>query len=193
MNLALLPRIFACTIGLMLSCASLAHADPVKWVNEGGEISYTVVHKFHEVKGVSKDVEVMALLDAQGLKVMARAAIKSFNSGNSSRDAHVLEVVDAAHHPTVTVRALAAGFTLPQLGQTIKVTLKGEIELHGVKTNKPIAVEVHGVDASHVTISFTLEDSITEHQVERPSLLFVAVDDRLGIAGRFTMHTVTVP
>jgi hypothetical protein len=173
----------------LLGSASVAWAAPVKWVSDGGEITYTVVHKFHEVHGVNKAPTVTAVVDEQGLKVMARATVKSFDSGNSSRDAHVQEVTDAAKFPVVTVRAVAPGFTLPSAAGVTQLTLKGEVELHGVKTSLPIKIEIKLADPKHLSITFDMVDSLEGHTIERPALLFVKVDDAMRIVGHFNMHT----
>jgi polyisoprenoid-binding protein YceI len=185
-----LPRVVT-ALGLtfaLLGSAPSAWAAPSKWLSDSGEITYTVVHKFHEVHGVSPAATVTAVLDDQGLKVMARATVKSFDSGNSSRDAHVQEVTDAAKFPVVTVRALAPGFTLPSAAGVTKLSVKGEVELHGVKTALPIQIEIKLADPKHLSVTFDMTDSLEGHKIERPALLFVKVDDAMRIVGHFNMH-----
>ena len=179
------------TLGLtfcLLGSAQVCWAASSKWLSDSGEITYTVVHKFHEVHGVSKAATVTAVVDDQGLKVMARATVKSFDSGNSSRDAHVQEVTDAAKFPVVTVRALAPGFALPSAAGVTKLSVKGEVELHGVKTALPIQLEIKLADPKHLSVTFDMTDSLEGHKIERPALLFVKVDDAMRIVGHFNMH-----
>lgn len=170
---------FACVAVLLYAAPALAGA----WTGTAAQAQFTVIHKFHEVTGVSKKVEVAALIDAQGLKIMARAPVQSFDSGNANRDAHVLEVVNAPSFPLVVVRAVAPGFTLPTTPGKIQLRLDGEVELHGVKATCPIDIELTTVDATHVSATFGFVDTLTAHKIERPMLLFVLVDDAFKVSG----------
>jgi hypothetical protein len=89
----------------------------------------------------------------------------------------------------VTVRAVAPGFTLPSAAGVTQLTLKGEVELHGVKTSLPIKIEIKLADPKHLSITFDMVDSLEGHTIERPALLFVKVDDAMRIVGHFNMHT----
>lgn len=170
---------------LVLSC--LLTASPAwagtRWAQQEGDVSYKVVHKFHEVEGVSHALEVTAVLDGDVLKVMARAPVNSFNSGNANRDAHTLEVVEAGKFPMVTVRAMMAKFTLPAPGPAQDFTIPGEVEFHGIKVRVPVTAHIQAVDAQNITVAFEFTDSLDAHHVERPELLFVKVDDAMRVAG----------
>jgi polyisoprenoid-binding protein YceI len=182
------PSKKALAVAAWLISMPTAEAASTRWVGAGGEIEYLLVHKFHQVHGKSKEFTVTALIDAQGLKVMVRAPVKSFDSGNTNRDAHMQEVVDAAHFPYVTVRALAAGFTLPPSAQPVTVQLEGEIELHGVKTHQRIPLTVTLANSKEGRVSFKFEDSLTAHHIERPALFFVPVNDALVLSGDVPMR-----
>src|SRR5689334_1908571 len=92
---------------LMGSAASAAAADaPAQWHSTSGTVQYHLTHRFHEVVGKSDKLEVMSVLDPSGLKIMARAPVQSFDSGNGNRDARMLEVVEASKFPMVIVRGV---------------------------------------------------------------------------------------
>ena len=174
-------RIFL-VVGALLS-ASPAWAA-TQWVQQEAEVVYKVVHPFHTVEGVSKQVDVVALVDGDVLKVMARAPVASFDSGNSNRDAHMQEVVDAPQFPTVTVRLMMSKFTLPAAGAEQAYTIPGEIELHGVKVKASVDAKIKAVNAQSATLTFELTDSLEAHHIERPELLFKKLEDAMRVHGR---------
>jgi hypothetical protein len=149
-----------------------------------GSVEYRLVHKFHTITGVSKAMVVRGSVDGTGLKIMARAPVSTFDSGNGNRDAHMMEAVEGEKYPWVNVRAVEPGFKLPAQKGTVKVTVQASVELHGVAVNHPIEITLESQDGIHYRASFTFSESLTAHKIERPSLLFVPVDDLITIAGK---------
>jgi hypothetical protein len=149
-----------------------------------GTVEYTLIHKFHKMVGVSKAMAVRGSVDATGLKVMARAQVGTFDSDNSNRDSHMMETVEGEKYPWVSVRAALPGFKLPTSPGTSKISVQAAVELHGVPVNHSIDITLETKDATHFHISFEFPESLTAHKIERPSLLFVAVDDLITIAGK---------
>jgi hypothetical protein len=148
-----------------------------------GSVEYRLVHKFHTITGVSKAMVVKGTVDGTGLKLMARAPVSTFDSDNSNRDAHMLEAVEGEKFPWVSVRAVLPGFKLPTSGTT-KITVQASVDLHGVSVNHPIDITLETKAGATIVASFTFSESLTAHKIERPSLLFVAVDDVITIAGK---------
>lgn len=158
-----------------------------QWTAVTSSISYTVVHKFHKVEGVSTQNAIAAKLTDNSLQIMGRAAVDTFLSGNTNRDAHVMEVIEGHQYPFVTVRAVAKEAVAPTPGKDTDFPVDAEIELHGVKTHPKMQAYLHWVDDLHVAATFTIADSIEAHNIERPKLLFVPVDDLLEISGKLVM------
>ena len=144
-------------------------------------IRCTVVHKLHRVAGSSTELEGKAVVKEDGtVLAMVRAPMTSFHSGVSNRDEHMLEAVEAGKHSHVTVKGivrLGPGRELP----ASPPTMEGEVDLHGVK--RPVSVPLaiaHQPDGS-VRAQGRFEVSLEAHGVERPSLLFVKIDDACRI------------
>src|SRR3954454_19095159 len=98
-----------------------------------GTLTYTVVHKLHEVHGTTKQVEGRALAQPDGtVKVQVRAKVATFDSGNSNRDAHMREATHEAEHPYAEVKGTLTGVTLP-LAAPAETTLHAVVELNGKK------------------------------------------------------------
>jgi polyisoprenoid-binding protein YceI len=145
------------------------------------ELRFTIVHKFHKVKGVSKLVQGKARLKPDGgLQVMVRAPIGSFESGDGNRDEHMRETLEEPRFPYVTYKGVAklAGGALPP---TLDLVLDGELEFHGRKHPEKVTVHLDnaGPKGAHAKGHFVV--SLDRYQIERPSLLFIKIDDACPI------------
>jgi hypothetical protein len=147
-----------------------------------GTVEYRLVHKFHKIVGISKAMAVRGTVDASGLKVMARAQVGTFDSDNANRDSHMMETVEGEKYPWVSVRAAVPGFKLPTSG-SVTVNVHASVELHGVSVTHPIDIKLETKDGTHFKASFEFDESLTAHKIERPSLMFVPVDDNIRIVG----------
>jgi hypothetical protein len=144
-------------------------------------VNYTIVHKLHKVKATSKLVQGKAVLKSDGsLQVMLRAPIGSFESGDGNRDEHMRETLEEGKYPFVTYKGVAklAQGTLPA---TLDLVLDGELEFHGRKHGEriPIHLDRGGPTAAHATGHFAV--SLDRYEIERPSLLFIKIDDACAI------------
>jgi polyisoprenoid-binding protein YceI len=145
-------------------------------------VGFHVNHKLHEVEGVSRGAEGKALLDADGqVRAMVRIPLQSFDSADANRDAHMLEVLQAGRFPNVVFKGVGTVTGATPGGAPVPVTLRGELDFHGVKrpVEVPVLVEF-GRDGS-VRVRGKMAVSLEAHQVERPSLLMRKLDDECTI------------
>jgi polyisoprenoid-binding protein YceI len=155
----------------------------------GSTLSYRLVHRFHTVTGVSRAVEARARLQPDGtLQVMVRVPVESFESGNSNRDAHMREAVDAAEHPFVVFRGVAAGALPASVPGDLVVPLRGELSFRGRTLSVAPSVSVSYRTPRHAVVEGSFPVSLEAFGVERPSLLFVKVEDRIDIQVHLTME-----
>jgi polyisoprenoid-binding protein YceI len=104
--------------------------------------------------------------------VSGQVDVTTFDSGNSNRDSHAMEVIDALTYPQVTFSSTS----IEAAGDSLRVS--GTLTFHGV--SKPIVVAAATrweQNRLEVEGAFTL--SLTEFKIERPSLLMIPVDDTL--------------
>jgi polyisoprenoid-binding protein YceI len=157
-------------------------------VQPGSRLSYRLIHKFHEVEGVSKEVEGRVRVGAGGaVQLMVRAKVASFDSGNGNRDAHMQEATEAAKYPLVTLKAVGTATLPASYPATIEVPLDGQLEFHGqvrpVGAKATVTFEAPGRASVKARITISLD----AFGVERPSLLFVKVDDALSVDAALTL------
>ncbi len=165
-----------------LPAGSTLSVDP-----SASTIRFHLVHKLHRVDGQSSQIEGRAVVKEDGtVLAMARVAVATFQSGDANRDAHMLEALEVGQHPFVVFKGRAR---LDAAGRPRgPVTMEGEVELHGVKrtVTVPLTVELRGDGAVQVRGSF--QASLDAHRIERPSLLFVKVDDACRIDVDFLLR-----
>lgn len=153
-------------------------------------VTYEVIHKLHKVRGSSKKIEGKARILADGkAQVMVRVPVDSFDSQNVNRDAHVKEVVEAARYPMVEIKASADGVAPPAtFPSTVEKTFNAEVSFHGVKKQLqlPVKLTFDSADKVHATASLGL--SFDEFKIERPSLMFVKVEDTIKIEADLVLN-----
>lgn len=151
-------------------------------------LTYRLVHRFHAVNGVSRAVEGKARVLVDGtVQVMVRAPLESFRSGNTNRDAHMLEVTGAAREPYVTFKGVGRLEPPGRYPADVRLALRGELTLKSPRAVEVVAtVHFDGPGRARAEASFPV--SLEAHEVERPELLFVKVDDRVVIDARLALE-----
>ncbi len=149
-------------------------------------VTYHIVHKLHHVEGRTSALEGKAVLQSDGkLLAMVRAPVSSFDSGDRNRDTHMQEVMETSRFPFVVVKGLAqldgALLAVAQNPTMTEVKLQAEVELHGVKEPITIPLTVELRPDGTARVKGTFEVSLEKHRIERPSLLFVKIDDACEI------------
>jgi polyisoprenoid-binding protein YceI len=112
------------------------------------------------------------IADKKIRKVTAQVDVTTFDSGNSNRDSHAMEVVDAITYPYVTFTSTS----VTQYGDSLRV--EGKLMFHGV--TKDIAMlGTAGWMQNKLEVNGSFVLSLTAFKIERPSLLLVPVSDDL--------------
>ena len=177
-----MSRLSILALLLLVPAAALAQGAPRTYaVKDGSTLSYTLIHKLHEVKGTAKRVEGKARLLPDGtLQVAVRARVEDFDSGNSNRDAHMKEATEAARFPLIDFKGVSSGVKPPaRLPATVPVTVKGRLTFHGVTRAVEVPLQVTFAKDGQVKADGRFEVSLEAFKVERPSLLMVKVQDAL--------------
>ena len=175
----------------VLACAARAQAQPVDFSVDGAQskAQYHLVHKMHEVVGVSKKLEGKARLADGKAQVMVRIPVQSFDSGNVNRDEHMKETVEAAKYPYVELKALGEGIAPPAaFPATVETKWKAQLSFHGVQQMLELPVTLTWESATRVRAKTKFNISLDGYKVERPSLMFVKVDDALEISAELLLQ-----
>src|SRR5208337_3325092 len=87
----------------LLAPPVLAAADG-QWVLEQCTLTYHVSHPLHQSEGVSHAARGKGVCHAGQCDFLIAVPVKSFDSGDSNRDLHMLQVTRGAEFPMVVVR-----------------------------------------------------------------------------------------
>lgn len=145
---------------------------------EQSSFKYLLSHPLHHVEAVCKEFECSIVQNDATKEIQQAsfaAAVTAFDSGNSNRDSHALEVLDALEYPTVAFVSTSIATVDAHL------TVKGELTFHG--QTHPVTFTAESESSDHVlTVRGAAHVSLTAFGIERPSLLMIPVDDTLQIA-----------
>lgn len=179
-------KIVLVVLPLLLALAlSSAQEKSVTSVKGESTAMYHLSYVLHDIDATSRDIIYTASVDTAGRtikSVSAHVDVMTFDSGNSNRDSHAMEVIDALSYPEATFVSTAVSSSHDTL------TVDGKLTFHGVTRNISSRA-VSEWSASRLAVHATFPISLTDFHIERPSLLFVQVSDTL----RFSLTAVFVP
>jgi polyisoprenoid-binding protein YceI len=145
---------------------------------EDSTLSYSANHSLHDWTGVNKATDCVIVLDESGKtiqKVAVSARVADFDSQNSSRDAHALEVLEAIKFPKVQ-------FVSTQIiDHKDGLTVIGNLNFHGI--SKPVKFEASKkITQNMLVVEGEFPVSMEAFKVERPSFMMIKTDDNLNIS-----------
>jgi len=140
-------------------------------------VKYSMVHKLHSWEGVSKELKVATKWNEQKNEIEQISIVvnvATFNSGLSSRDSHMMEVLDGLTYPRILFSSSSVQYT-PE-----GILVKGKLQFHGVERMIETKVKLEKQNRKLV-FSGSLPVLLEDYKVERPGLLFVKVDNLVKI------------
>jgi hypothetical protein len=163
-------------LSLLLALPIYAAADS-QWVLEQSTLTYHVSHPLHQTDGVSHAARGKGVCHAGQCDFLIAAPVKSFDSGDSNRDLHMLQVTRGAQFPMVSVRT-----RLPETASasaTIRVDL--EIQFAGQTVQyKQVPLQL-ATQGNQIRISGTIPATLSDFKIDPPSLLAVPVKNEIPV------------
>ena len=160
---------------LFITSAIYSNTKKYEAVKNESFITYKLTHPLHEVESTSRSA--ICLIEADpDLKKITQVAVKvgveTFNSGNSNRDSHAMEVIEALKYPDAIFRSTS----ITPKGDSLEV--RGELTFHGITKEIQISI-LPSWSKDKLIVSGSFDISLTAFHVERPSLLLIPVKDTL--------------
>jgi len=155
---------------------ALAQTDR-QWVLEQSTLTYHVSHPLHQTDGVSHAARGKGVCHAGQCDLLIAVPVKSFDSGDSNRDLHMVQVTRGAQFPIVSVRT-----QLPEAASgsaTIHADL--EIQFAGQTARYkqvPFQLVTQG---NQIRISGTIPATLSDFKIDPPSLLAVSVKNEIPV------------
>jgi hypothetical protein len=161
----------------LLSIAQLASAADAQWILQQGTVTYHASHRLHETEGVSHDAHGKGICQAGRCDFTITVPIKSFDSGNSERDSHMMRVTRGDQFPMVTVRT-----HLPE-SATTSATIQADLEIQFAGQTVqykqvPFQLVTQG---KQVRLTGTIPATLADFKIEPPSLLTMKVKNEIPV------------
>jgi hypothetical protein len=166
---------------LLLAPSWLLLADN-QWVLEQSTLTYHVSHPLHQIDGVSHAARGKGLCQAGQCDFLIAVPVKSFDSGDSNRDLHMIQVARGAQFPMVTVRirlALEAA-SLSTILADLDVEFAGQTAHYKQVPLQRVA------QGNQVRITGTIPATLTDFKIEPPSLLAIPTKNEIPIRVEMT-------
>jgi hypothetical protein len=166
---------------LFLALPTLAQTEN-QWVLSQSTLTYHVSHPLHQTEGVSHAARGKGVCHAGQCDFLIAVPVKSFDSGDSNRDLHMLQVTRGGEFPMVIVRTslpedasasatLHADLTVEFAGQTAKYK---QVPFEQVK---------EGIETK---ITGTIPATLSDFKIDPPSLLTVNVKNEIPVRVEMT-------
>jgi hypothetical protein len=155
-----------------------------QWVLQQSTLTYHVSHPLHQSEGVSHAAKGKGVCHAAQCEFLIAVPVKSFDSGDSNRDLHMVQVTRGAQFPLVTVRT-----RLPEsdaAASTVDADL--EIQFAGQTAQYkqvPFKLEKQG---NQIHITGTIPATLTDFKIDPPSLLTMPVKNEIPVRVDLTWH-----
>ena len=107
-------------------------------------------------------------------KVAMLAKVLCFDSQNSNRDSHMLEVTEALKYPNVTFSSTS----ITQNGNQLAV--KGTLNFHEVAREVSFMANVQTVN-HHKIVTGGFTTLLEDYKINQPSLMLLPVDNKMKI------------
>jgi len=155
---------------------AFAQADR-QWVLDQSTLTYHVSHPLHQTDGVSHAARGKGVCHAGQCDFLIAVPVKSFDSGDSNRDLHMLQVTRGAKFPIVSVRTL-----LPEAASA-STTIHADLEIQFAGQTvqyKQVPFQM-ATQGNQIRISGTIPATLTDFKIDPPSLLAVPVKNEIPL------------
>lgn len=170
-------------LAAVLLSPAFARADS-QWVLQSSTLSYHVSHPLHQVDGTSHAARGKGTCHAGECDFLIAVLVKSFDSGDSNRDLHMLQVTRGAQYPLVTVRThlpeSAAGTT--EIHADLDVEFAGQTAHYKAV---PFQLSTQGHDRK---LTGTIPTKLNDFKIDPPSLLTMPVKNDIPVKVEMTWH-----
>ena len=170
---------------LFLLLPQFATAADTQWVLQQGTLTYHVSHRLHESEGVSHEVRGKGICHAGQCDFLIAVPVKSFDSGDSNRDLHMIQVTRGAQFPMVTVRT-----HLPESAST-STTVQADLEIQFAGQTaqyKQVSFQLV-TQGNQIRITGTIPTTLTDFKIDPPSLLTMPVKNEIPVRVDLTWHS----
>jgi hypothetical protein len=168
-------------LALLLLAPPLAGADG-QWILEQSTLTYHVSHPIHQREGVSHAARGKGVCQAGQCDFLIAAPVKSFDSGDSNCDLHMLQVTRGAQFPLVSVRTRLPDTALGSA--TVHVDL--EIQFAGQTAQYKQVLFQATAQGNSIRLSGTVPATLSDFKIDPPSFLAMPLKNEMPVRVEMT-------
>jgi hypothetical protein len=172
-----------CLLLLLAVIPAFAQPDPA-WTLDRATLTYHMSHKIHEVDGVSHDARGKGVCHSGACDFLIAAPVKSFNSGDSNRDLHMLQVTRGAQFPVVSVRLRLPESSLSS--PTLDCDL--EVQFAGNTAHYSHVIFQQTVDGTSHHITGIVPATLTDFKIDPPTFLTMPIKNEIPVRVDMVWH-----
>jgi len=166
---------------LLFAATTPAQADS-QWVLEQSTLTYHVSHPLHQVDGVSHAARGKGVCHAGQCDFLIAVPVKSFDSGDSNRDLHMLQVARGGQFPMITVRT-----ELPEeASKSATIHADLEVQFAGQIAHYEQVPFQESTQGNESRISGTIPSTLTDFKIDPPTLLTMPIKNEIPVRVEMT-------
>jgi hypothetical protein len=148
-----------------------------QWVLLKSSLTYHVTHPMHQIDGVSHAAKGKGTCHAGICDFLIAAPVNTFDTGDSNRDLHMLQVTRGAQFPMIIVRTRRPEAAIPSgaIYADLEVQFAGQ-----TVTYKHVALEKK-TNGNEVEITGTIPLKCTDFKLDPPSFLTVPIKNEIPV------------
>jgi hypothetical protein len=164
-------------LGLVFSTAVALAANDEQWVLQESTLSYHVSHPFHQIDGVSHAARGKGVCHGGQCDFLIAAPVKSFDSGDSNRDLHMIQAARGAQFPMVTVRTRLRESSLNES----KFSLDLDIEFAGQTVHYSQIPFQQTINGTQHHLAGTVPAKVSDFKIDPPTLLTIPIKNEMPV------------
>jgi len=165
-------------IAIVLFAASFAFGQSdSQWVVTQATLTYHMSHPMHQVDGTSHEVRGKGVCHAGQCDFLIAAPVKSFNSGDTNRDLHMIEATRGAQDPMVVVRTRFSQSAIASSSLSADL----EVQFAGQTAHYPGVPFQLVVQGKEVRITGTVPATCSDFKIDRPSFLTAPIKNEIPV------------
>jgi hypothetical protein len=161
---------------LLLTLPAFAQADRT-WTLDQSTLTYHMSHPLHEVDGTSHGARGKGACHAGQCDFLVAAPVKSFDSGDSNRDLHMVQVTRGAQFPVITVRFRLAEAVLTST--VLDCDLEVEFAGNTAHYSHVLFQQVVNGNSHHIT--GVVPATLTDFKIDPPSFLTMPIKNDIPV------------
>ena len=142
------------------------------------EILYLGKHFLHDWSGKNNNIKGLILINKASNEINKIAVllyVNDFDSGNSNRDSHSLEVLNALKFPEIRF------YSENIISDNELITFKGNLEFHGKTISKDIIAVVNSKN-NKIQLEGNFKISLNEFGIKAPSFMLSEMQDLIDLS-----------